>query len=43
MSLEQKQPSDELQDKVHFLFNNISSKNLQEKVINICIYLVVAS
>ena len=25
-------PSEELQDKIHFLFNNLSSSNLQEKV-----------
>ena len=29
---EKSQPPEELQDKVHFLFNNLSSANLPEKV-----------
>lgn len=31
-SVERAEPPDELQDKIHFLFNNLSSSNLQEKV-----------
>ena len=29
---QQSNPPEELQDKIHFLFNNLSSTNLQEKV-----------
>ena len=31
-SVERAEPPDELQDKIHFLFNNLSSSNLPEKV-----------
>ena len=31
-------PPEELQDKIHFLFNNLSSSNLQEKVTAIYLY-----
>lgn len=30
------QPSESIQDKVHFIFNNISSSNLTQKVIGYC-------
>ena len=31
-SVERAEPPEDLQDKIHFLFNNLSSSNLQEKV-----------
>lgn len=38
LSSDKKPPSQDLQDKVHFLFNNVSSSTLQQKV---SIYLII--
>ena len=40
MSGEKKQPSDELQDKIHFLFNNLSTNTMQQKVMNVNMFSV---